>query len=77
MDQPLKVGKDTLLNINSVEYQWIRNLVSEGNSPHQVNTVIQRCLGGSPDTADIMRKVALKQIPVNQLLRRLPTPPMN
>lgn len=77
MYQPLKVGKDTLLNINSIEYQWIRNLVSEGNSPHHINIVIQRCLGGNLDTADIMRKVALKQLPVNQLLRELPKVPMN
>ena len=77
MHQPLKVGKDTLLDINSIEYQWIRNLVSEGNSPPQISTVIQRCLGGNLNTADIMRKVALKQIPVNQLLRELPKVPMN
>ncbi|MGR5065627.1 hypothetical protein [Photobacterium sp. DNB22_13_2] len=77
MFQPLKVGKDTLLNINSIEYQWIRNLVSEGNSPHQINTVIQRCLGGNLTTADTMRKVALKQISVNQLLRELPKAPIN
>ena len=77
MYPPLKVGKDTLLNINSIEYQWIRSLVSEGNSPHQINAVIQRCLGGSPNTADIMRKVALKQVPVNQLLRELPKVTIN
>ncbi|KHT63134.1 hypothetical protein RJ45_13715 [Photobacterium gaetbulicola] len=77
MHPPLKVGKDTLLNINSIEYQWIRNLVSEGNPPQQINVAIQRCLGGSLDTADIMRQVALRQIPVNQLLRELPKAAIN
>ncbi|MGF1688885.1 hypothetical protein L4C36_19755 [Photobacterium japonica] len=71
MHQPLKIGKDTLLNINSLEYQWIRSLASEGNSPHQINTVIQRCLGGNANTADIMRQVAMRQASVNQLLRSL------
>ncbi|MGF1684501.1 hypothetical protein L4D09_23490 [Photobacterium makurazakiensis] len=73
MTIPLKVGKETLLNINSIEYQWIRSLASEGNSVSQINTVIQRCLGGSSATADMLRQVALKQQPINQLLRSLRT----
>ncbi|KLV11748.1 MULTISPECIES: hypothetical protein [Photobacterium] len=75
MNQPLKIGKDTLLDINSVEYQWIRSLASDGNSPGQINDVIQRCLGGNPDLADTMRQVAMRQVPINQLLRCLTAMP--
>ncbi|GAB6264237.1 hypothetical protein L4174_003050 [Photobacterium sp. CCB-ST2H9] len=71
MNKQFKVGKETLLDPNAVEYQWIRNLDSDGNSAQQINTVIQRCLGGSPQTADTMRKVALNKIPVHQLFARL------
>lgn len=34
MQSPLKVGKDTLLDPNAIEYQWIRNLTSEGVPQH-------------------------------------------
>ncbi|MEI8594854.1 hypothetical protein [Photobacterium sp. Hal280] len=71
MNNQFKVGKETLLDPNAIEYQWIRNLASDGNSAQQINTVIQRCLGGTAQTADTLRKVALNKLPVHQLFSRL------
>lgn len=68
MDVALKVGKETLLNINSLEYEWIRGLSKDGNPPEEINKVIQRCLGGSTTVANTMRQVAIKQCSVHELL---------
>ncbi len=37
-----------------------------------INASIRRCLGGSDDVADRIRKVALGLCPVTELLRLLP-----
>ncbi|EAR54434.1 hypothetical protein SKA34_21499 [Photobacterium sp. SKA34] len=71
MQSPLKVGKDTLLDPNAIEYQWIRNLTSEGVPQHQINHVIQHCLGGTPQIADLLRQIALKQSSIHELLKQL------
>ncbi|KPA51261.1 hypothetical protein [Photobacterium lucens] len=69
MQVPLKVGKDTLLDPNAIEYQWIRNLTSEGVPQQQINNVIQHCLGGTPQTAELMRQIAIKQSSIHELLK--------
>lgn len=71
MTLPFKVGKNTLLDPNAVEYQWIRNLTSEGVPQHQITHVIQHCLGGTPQTAELMRQIAMKQNSVHELLKIL------
>ncbi|ODQ01589.1 MULTISPECIES: hypothetical protein [Salinivibrio] len=67
----LKVGRSTLLDTDAVEYQWIRMMASEGCTRNTINTSIQRCLGGDETTADILRRVAMKQCSVNELLSSL------
>ncbi|WP_028024381.1 hypothetical protein [Enterovibrio calviensis] len=69
----LKIGRKTLLDIDSIEYQWIRTLASDGSSNEMINTSIRRCLGGNDDVADRIRQVALGQSSVTELLRVLPT----
>ncbi|WP_407331227.1 hypothetical protein [Enterovibrio sp. 27052020O] len=68
----LKIGRKTLLDIDSIEYQWIRTLASDGSSTEMINTSIRRCLGGTDDVADRIRRVALGLTPVTDLLRVLP-----
>lgn len=69
----LKIGRKTLLNPDSIEYQWIRSLASDGSTDEMINASIRRCLGGNDDMADRIRRVALGQCPVTELLRMLPT----
>ncbi|CZF85021.1 hypothetical protein K6Q96_03180 [Grimontia kaedaensis] len=69
----LKVGRKTLLDTDSIEYQWIRTLASDGSSDEMINNSIRRCLGGNEDIADRIRRVALGLCPVTELLRVLPT----
>ncbi|SKA50238.1 hypothetical protein [Enterovibrio nigricans] len=68
-----KVGRKTLLNPDAIEYQWIRTLASDGSSDEMINSSIRRCLGGTDDMADRMRRVALGMCPITELLRVLPT----
>ncbi|EOD81063.1 hypothetical protein RN22_02895 [Grimontia sp. AD028] len=68
----LKVGRKTLLDTDSIEYQWIRTLASDGSSDEMINNSIRRCLGGNEDIADRIRRVALGLCPVTELLRVLP-----
>ncbi|MBV7300036.1 hypothetical protein [Enterovibrio paralichthyis] len=68
----LKVGRKTLLDPDAIEYQWIRALASDGSTDEMINASIRRCLGGSDDVADRIRKVALGLCPVTELLRLLP-----
>lgn len=69
----LKLGRQTILDPDAIEYQWIRTLSSEGSSVEMINASIQRCLGGDLCTADLLRKVALKQSSVTELLKQLNT----
>ncbi|OEF26310.1 hypothetical protein [Vibrio rumoiensis] len=69
MASPLKIGKETVLDAHSVEYEWIRNLASDGNSREQINHLIQYCLGGDDQIADTMRLVATKQASMYDLMR--------
>ncbi|MDD1783797.1 hypothetical protein LRP49_21695 [Enterovibrio sp. ZSDZ35] len=68
-----KVGRKTLLNPDAIEYQWIRTLASDGSSDEMINNSIRRCLGGTDDVADRMRRVALGMCPLTELLRALPS----
>ena len=68
-----KIGRKTLLDLDSVEYQWIRTLASEGSSEENINHSICRCLGADHFIADKMRKVALGQAPLTDLLQAIPT----
>ncbi|WP_087018709.1 hypothetical protein [Thaumasiovibrio subtropicus] len=71
METSFKLGLNTLLDPNAVEYQWIRSLASEGTSRTQINASIQRCLGGDQRTANLLRQVAIKEVSINQLLTEL------
>ncbi|MEZ8143979.1 hypothetical protein A1OO_21645 [Enterovibrio norvegicus FF-33] len=68
----LKIGRKTLLDPESIEYQWIRTLASDGSSKEMINSSIRRCLGGNDDVADRIRRVALGLTPVTELLSVLP-----
>ncbi len=68
----LKIGRETLLDLDSVEYQWIRTLASEGSTKESINHSICRCLGGNDHIADKIRKVALGKAPLTELLKEIP-----
>lgn len=67
----LSIGRDTILDLDSVEYQWIESLCHDGVELHHVNASIQRCLGGDEVSADILRRIALRQCSPTELLRYL------
>ncbi|MGL5007162.1 MAG: hypothetical protein ACRC53_07285 [Plesiomonas sp.] len=69
--QPFKISLQTLCNTQSVEYQWIRHLDSEGLQKQDIESAILRCLGGDERSAELLRKVALGQLETEQLLHYL------
>ncbi|MGL4545872.1 MAG: hypothetical protein ACRC4H_10925 [Plesiomonas sp.] len=69
--QPFKISLQTLCNLQSVEYQWIRHLDSEGLHKHDIESAILRCLGGDERSAELLRKIALGQSETAQLLHYL------
>ncbi|GAL04674.1 hypothetical protein ACFFLZ_12820 [Photobacterium aphoticum] len=69
--EKMRIGRETILNLESVEYRWIESLAYDGLEQQEINAVIQRCLGGDADIADMLRRIALKQCPPNVLLEHL------
>lgn len=67
----LMLGRDTILDLESVEYKWIETLIHDGVERDKINESIQRCLGGDAESADLLRRVALRQCPPNLLLDHL------
>lgn len=65
------IGRDTILDLESVEYKWIEALSHDGVKHEEINASIRRCLGGDDESADIFRRVALRQCPPNVLLEHL------
>ncbi|MEL7292196.1 MAG: hypothetical protein AAGJ78_01590 [Pseudomonadota bacterium] len=61
----------TLLNLKSVEYQWVRSLYVEGYADQEINRYIRACFGGDDTFADLFRRVALAQESHYVLLRYL------
>ncbi|MGD8110725.1 hypothetical protein ACQEXU_09495 [Vibrio sp. TRT 21S02] len=66
-----KLSEETIVNLKSVEYQWVRTLYVEGYNTQQINHYIQTCFGGDDVFADLFRKVALSQESLYVLLRYL------
>lgn len=65
------IGRDTILNLDSVEYKWIEALSHDGIKREDINASIRRCLGGDDESADLLRRVAMRQCPPNILLEHL------
>nr|WP_211091874.1 hypothetical protein [Vibrio agarilyticus] len=57
--------------MNSVEYQWVRQLCQSGYSDEEIHRYIQVCFGGDDTFADLLRKVAIKQTSHYTLLQYL------
>ena len=69
MNQTVKLGEDTLKNLRSVEYQWVRTLYVEGYTSDEINGYIHQCFGGDTVFADLFRRVALDQESIYLLLQ--------
>lgn len=69
--EKMRIGRETILNMESVEYRWIESLALDGIEQQEINAVIQRCLGGDAESADMLRRIALKQCSPNVLLEYL------
>ncbi|PKF50388.1 hypothetical protein [Enterovibrio nigricans] len=65
------LGRKTLVNRNSLEYEWVRLLVNEGNTESGVIGTIQRCFGGDIETASLFFKVAMGETSPGFLLTHL------
>jgi len=64
----ITLSEQTLSDLKSVEYHWIRTLYVEGYQPEEINHYIRTCFGGDDTFADLLRKVALKQESLHTLL---------
>ncbi|NVD08434.1 hypothetical protein FCU94_16430 [Vibrio sp. JPW-9-11-11] len=67
----ITLTESTLLNLKSVEYQWVRTLYVEGYGEQEINRYIRACFGGDETFADLFRRVALSQESHYVLLRYL------
>ena len=65
------LGKTTLSDIDSVEYEWIRTLHSNAESRESILRCIQTCLGGDTHTAELFYDIAIHKKPHNLLLSYL------
>lgn len=65
------IGRDTILDLESVEYKWIEALSHDGVKHEEINASIRRCLGGDDQSADLLRRVAMRQCPPNTLIEHL------
>ncbi|MDD1779686.1 hypothetical protein LRP49_00630 [Enterovibrio sp. ZSDZ35] len=65
------LGRKTLVNRDSIEYEWVRQLVDEGEAESDVISAIQRCFGGDAETATLFLKVAIGQKSPGCLLTHL------
>ncbi len=65
----ITLSENTLSDLKSVEYHWIRTLYVEGYQPTEINHYIRTCFGGDDTFADLFRKVALQQESLYVLLQ--------
>lgn len=80
MELPLArptLSEQTLNNLQSVEYQWVRTMYVEGYNEQEINHYIQTCFGGDDLFADLFRRVALDQESLYILLQHLGCAPSN
>ncbi len=73
----ITLSENTLTNLKSVEYHWIRTMYVEGYQPSEINHYIQACFGGDETFANLLRKVALKQESLYVLLQYIGCAPSN
>ncbi len=71
------LSKNTIKNLKSVEYQWVRSMYVEGYGDYEINHYIQACFGGDDVFADLFRKVALDHESLYVLMRHLGCAPSN
>ncbi|BCL73152.1 conserved hypothetical protein [Vibrio nigripulchritudo MADA3029] len=67
----MKLSEQTIRNLKSVEYQWVRTLYVEGYQSNEINHYIQTCFGGDEVFADLFRRVALDQESIYVLMQHL------
>ncbi|AUI88541.1 hypothetical protein BS333_19725 [Vibrio azureus] len=65
------LNENTLMDLQSVEYQWVRAMYAEGYDNHEMNHYIQACFGGDSTFAELFRRVALQQESLYTLLQYL------
>lgn len=65
----ITLSANTLSDLKSVEYHWIRTMYVEGYQPSEINHYIRTCFGGDDTFADLFRKVALQQESLYVLLQ--------
>lgn len=65
----ITLSENTLSDLKSVEYHWIRTMYVEGYQPSEINHYIRTCFGGDDTFADLLRKVALQQESLYVLLQ--------
>ncbi|CAM2930555.1 hypothetical protein [Vibrio mytili] len=71
------LNEETLTNLKSVEYQWVRTMYVEGYKDNEINHYIQACFGGDDTFANLFRRVALQQESLYTLLQYVGCAPSN
>ncbi|MBE1273398.1 hypothetical protein [Enterovibrio baiacu] len=65
------LGRKTIINEGALEYDWVRQLVSEGTEKENAISSIQKCFGGDEETALIFYKIAVGDCSPGVLLTHL------
>ncbi len=65
------LGRKTIINEGALEYDWVRQLVSEGTKKENAINSIQKCFGGDEETALIFYKIAVGDSSPGVLLTHL------
>ncbi|MFL7026179.1 hypothetical protein BCS58_18065 [Enterovibrio norvegicus] len=65
------LGRKTIINEGAMEYDWVRQLVSEGTEKDNAICSIQKCFGGDQETALIFYKIAVGDCSPGVLLTHL------
>ncbi|MEZ8140430.1 hypothetical protein [Enterovibrio sp. FF113] len=65
------LGRKTIINECSLEYDWIRQQVAEGTESGLIISAIQRCFGGDEETAGLFFDIAIGESSPGILLAHL------
>ncbi|KKD61580.1 hypothetical protein RN22_04945 [Grimontia sp. AD028] len=65
------LGRKTIINESSLEYDWIRRQVEEGTERSEIIGSILRCFGGDEEIAELFYSIALGESSPGILLTHL------
>lgn len=65
------LGRKTIINEYSLEYDWVRRQVEEGTETERIVSSIQHCFGGDKKAANLFLAIAVGESVPGALLNHL------